>query len=63
MPEFTILIVDDEAAIRDMVGITLDLAGFRSISAANAHDAPRINNRQEAGSGASRLDVAWRQWH
>ncbi|HAS49799.1 MAG TPA: DNA-binding response regulator, partial [Gammaproteobacteria bacterium] len=31
--------VDDEAAIRDMVGITLDLAGFRSISAANAHDA------------------------
>ena len=39
MPEFTILIVDDEAAIRDMVGITLDLAGFRSISAANAHDA------------------------
>lgn len=39
MPEPTILIVDDEAAIRDMVGITLDLAGFSSISAANAHDA------------------------
>ena len=39
MSESTILIVDDEAAIRDMVGITLDLAGFRSISAANAHDA------------------------
>lgn len=39
MPESTILIVDDEAAIRDMVGITLDLAGFSSISAANAHDA------------------------
>ena len=39
MPESTILIVDDEAAIRDMVGITLDLAGFNSISAANAHDA------------------------
>ena len=39
MSEYTILIVDDEAAIRDMVGITLDLAGFRSISAANAHDA------------------------
>ncbi len=37
--ESTILIVDDEAAIRDMVGITLDLAGFSSISAANAHDA------------------------
>ena len=37
--ESTILIVDDEAAIRDMVGITLDLAGFTSLSAANAHDA------------------------
>lgn len=39
MSESTILIVDDEAAIRDMVGITLDLAGFSSISADNAHDA------------------------
>jgi two-component system phosphate regulon response regulator PhoB len=39
MSEATVLIVDDEAAIRDMVGITLDLAGFNSISAANAHDA------------------------
>ena len=39
MPESTILIVDDEASIRDMVGITLDLAGFNSISAATAHDA------------------------
>ena len=39
MSESTILIVDDEAAIRDMVSITLDLAGFSSISAENAHDA------------------------
>lgn len=39
MSEATILIVDDEAAIRDMVGITLDLAGFKSISASNARDA------------------------
>ena len=39
MPESTILIVDDESSIRDMVGITLDLAGFKSISAATAHDA------------------------
>ena len=38
MPESTILIVDDEASIRDMVGITLDLAGFKSISAATAHE-------------------------
>ena len=39
MTESTILIVDDEAAIRDMVGITLDLAGFTSIAASNAHEA------------------------
>ena len=37
--EAHILIVDDEASIRDMVGITLDLAGYNSISAATAHDA------------------------
>lgn len=39
MVDIRILIVDDEAAIRDMVGITLELAGFESISAANAHEA------------------------
>lgn len=39
MAESKILIVDDEAAIRDVVGITLDLAGFETIKAANAHDA------------------------
>ena len=39
MPESKILIVDDEAAIRDMVGITLELAGFASITASNAHEA------------------------
>lgn len=39
MPESTILIVDDEAAIRDMVSITLDLAGFTCLSAANALEA------------------------
>ena len=38
MSESTILIVDDEAAIRDMVGITLDLAGFSSISASDARE-------------------------
>ncbi len=39
MAKTTILIVDDEAAIRDVVGITLDLAGFDIIKASNAHDA------------------------
>jgi len=39
MSEPKILIVDDEPAIRDMVGITLDLAGFRSMAADNAQQA------------------------
>lgn len=39
MAESRILIVDDEAAIRDVVGITLDLAGFETIKASNAHEA------------------------
>ena len=39
MSEATILIVDDEAAIRDMVGIALDLAGFSLISASDAREA------------------------
>lgn len=39
MSDPTILIVDDEPAIRDMIGITLDLAGFNSLSAENAHQA------------------------
>lgn len=39
MPQSTILIVDDEVAIRDMVAVTLELAGFAVLTAANAHDA------------------------
>ncbi len=39
MANSTILIVDDEQAIRDLVSITLDLAGFDAITAANAHEA------------------------
>jgi len=39
MAKSKILVVDDESAIRDMVGVTLDLAGFESISATNAHEA------------------------
>tara|TARA_R110002072_G_scaffold233478_1_gene391089 strand:+ start:112355 stop:113068 length:714 start_codon:yes stop_codon:yes gene_type:complete len=37
--EPTILIVDDEAAIRDMIGIALDTAGFSSQTAETALDA------------------------
>lgn len=39
MTEATVLIVDDEAAIRDMVNITLDTAGFSCLQAENAGDA------------------------
>lgn len=39
MSDPTILIVDDEPAIRDMISITLDLAGFNSTTAETAHDA------------------------
>ena len=39
MSEPKILIVDDEPAIRDMIGITLDLAGFRSMAVDNAQQA------------------------
>ncbi|MEX2130866.1 MAG: phosphate regulon transcriptional regulator PhoB [Pseudohongiellaceae bacterium] len=39
MSEPTILVVDDETAIRDMIAITLDLAGFRCIAAESAHQA------------------------
>ncbi|NQV70729.1 MAG: phosphate regulon transcriptional regulator PhoB [Pseudohongiella sp.] len=39
MQEPTILVVDDEAAIRDMVSISLDLAGFKIISAENTQEA------------------------
>jgi two-component system, OmpR family, phosphate regulon response regulator PhoB len=37
--EPTILIVDDESAIRDMIGIALDTAGFNSLEAESALEA------------------------
>lgn len=37
--EATILVVDDEAAIRDMTAVALEAAGFASISAETAHQA------------------------
>lgn len=39
MSEATILIVDDEPAIRDMLAVTLDLAGFDTVGAASAREA------------------------
>ena len=38
MTEQTVLIIDDEAAIRDMVSIALEAAGFNCLQAENARD-------------------------
>lgn len=39
MKDKTVLIVDDESAIRDMVTTALDVAGFECLQASNAQDA------------------------
>ncbi|WP_460234992.1 phosphate regulon transcriptional regulator PhoB [Aurantivibrio plasticivorans] len=39
MPDKTILIVDDEAAIRDMLRAALEMASYRCLEAENAQDA------------------------
>ena len=39
MIESTVLVVDDETAIRDMLRMALELADFRCIEAGNIHDA------------------------
>jgi two-component system phosphate regulon response regulator PhoB len=39
MSERTVLVVDDESAIRDMLRMALDIAGFRCIEADNIQDA------------------------
>ena len=36
MPKHTVLVVDDEAAIREMLSISLDAAGFNVLQAENA---------------------------
>lgn len=42
MAEATILIIDDEPAIRDMVKVALETAGFSALQAANARDGHSI---------------------
>ena len=42
MQPATILIVDDESTIRDMIAMALEVAGYRSLQAANAQDAHSI---------------------
>ena len=39
MNEQTVLVVDDETAIRDMLRMALEIAEFRCIEADNIHDA------------------------
>lgn len=42
MSESTILVVDDESAIRDMVSVALEVAGYRCLTAENARTAHAI---------------------
>jgi two-component system phosphate regulon response regulator PhoB len=42
MPAFTILVVDDESAIRDMLRMALEMADYRVLEAENIHDAYRL---------------------
>ena len=42
MTDHTILIVDDEDAIRDMLAMALEIAGFRCIQADNIYEAHRL---------------------
>src|SRR5690606_6614309 len=42
MPEPTILVVDDEAAIRDMVRLSLDVAGFQVMEASDTRAAHNL---------------------
>jgi len=42
MPAFTILVVDDESAIRDMLRMALEMADYTVLEAANIRDAQRL---------------------
>ena len=46
MPSLTVLVVEDEDAIREMLMMVLEQAGFRSMAAADAQDAQK--NLEEA---------------
>ena len=55
-----ILIVDDEAAIRDMVRMALEVEGFDVADASNAHQAGSLLNRgRRFDLILARLDDAW----
>jgi DNA-binding NtrC family response regulator len=43
MPERTILVVDDEADLREIMCAVLDRRGFRTLAAADAHTAAAIS--------------------
>ena len=42
MPKHTVLVVDDESAIREMLSISLDAADFNVLQASNAQQAHAI---------------------
>ena len=41
-PLRTVLIVDDESSIREMLAVALEMAGFETIQAENASSAPSV---------------------
>ena len=62
MPKHTILLVDDEAAIRDMLSIALEAADYNVLQAENAQQAhASIIDRQPDLSTAG-LDDARHHW-
>ena len=44
MPKHTVLVVDDESAIREMLSISLDAADFNVLQASNAQQAVLIRS-------------------
>ena len=55
MPSDKILIVDDEAAIREMISIALDLAGYNCIEAEDALQAHHLVVDERAASNAMKV--------
>ena len=58
MPKHTILLVDDEAAIRDMLSLALEAAGYNVLEAENAQQAHATIIDRQPRSGVAGLDDA-----
>ena len=54
----SILIVDDEAPIREMIAVALEMAGYDCLEADNAQQAHAADRRPPARPDTPRLDAA-----